>query len=349
MRIETLIFSLANALVCKDVDVSIISAKATIDTLVTPLPGVSVYTYPSARYYEHAAIAPFYIYHFLRHRYDHVLAFFADFGEGIAFRALKPFVELPLSMYLCYPYSSVPHRYESFLRRGWDKRARHVLADADWIAKEAENLFGRPVPVVPVGTDPERFRPDPELRRRIREQLRFKNSDVVLLNVSALERRKGTWRIVQALGRLRQPVPNLRYYILGEGSDWTNLRNEVRELGLQDVVTFGGVTSELENYYNAADVFVMLPDAEANSVACHEAMSSGLPVLASSTGGFVESVPAAAGILVDPNCPENIDEALLRLASDEELRRSMGMEGRRHIVENYTWSNAADRLLEVLS
>jgi len=316
--IETLVVSLANALAQKGTEVSIVTAKPTIKPLVAPDPRVSVYAYPTSRYYEHSVIAAFYMYHFLRNRYDHLLAFFADFGEGFTTKALKPFVDLPLSIYLCYPYSTVPHRYESFRRLGWDKSARHILADADWIAKEAENYFGRAVPVVPVGTDAERFCPNPERRMKVREQLGFKDSDVVLLNVSALERRKGTWRVIQSLARLRKHVPSLRYYILGEGSDLSNLVNDVRELGLQDIVTFGGVSSELECYYNAADIFVMLPDAEANSVACHEAMSSELPVLASSTGGLAETVPPAAGILVDPNSSEDVERSLERLASDEE-------------------------------
>jgi glycosyltransferase involved in cell wall biosynthesis len=347
--IETLVVSLANALAQKGIEMSIVTAKPTIRPLVSPDRRVSIFAYPAGRYYEHSVIVPSYTYHYLRHRYDHVLTFFADFGEGITSKVLRPFVELPLSIYLCYPYSSVPHRYESFRRLGWDKIARHIFADADWIAREAEDYFGRPVPVVPVGTDPERFCPNAERRMKIREQLGFKDSDVVLLNVSALERRKGTWRVIQSLSRVRKQVPDLRYYILGAGGDLARLTSEVGELGLQDIVTFGGLTSELENYYNAADVFVMLPDAEANSVACHEAMSSGLPVVASSTGGFAESVPSEAGILVDPDCPEEIDNALVGVAADEELRRSMGINGRRHIMDHYTWSKAAERLLEVLA
>ena len=83
-----------------------------------------------------------------------------------------------------------PHRYRSFLRWGWHQKARHILADAGWIAREAHELFRRPVGVVPVGTDPERFRPDAARRDGLRKQWGFADTDVVLLNVSTLERRK---------------------------------------------------------------------------------------------------------------------------------------------------------------
>jgi len=113
-------------------------------------------------------------------------------------------------------------------------------------------------------------------------------------------------------------------------------------------VIFAGTTSELEAYYNAADIFLMLTDEEGNSIACHEAMSSGLPVLVSDTGGFIESVPATAGFRVNPHDIESIDEAFSRLITNAELRRSMGQAGRDHILGNYSWDKTADRFLKQL-
>ncbi len=347
--IETLTISLANALARRNIEVSLITAKPMIRPLVRPDPRVSVYSYPTGRYFEHQTIVPFYVYHLLRHKYDHVVVFFADFGEATTWRIVSPLVDVPLSLYLCYPYSGVPHRYHSFVRWGWGQTARHILADADWIAKEAQELFHRPIPVVPVGTDPQRFRQDPARRKALRQEWGFGDHELVLLNVSALEPRKGTWRVIQALGRLRGRIPNLRYFILGKGDDERELRKMANDLQLNGIVTFGGVTSELEGYYNMADIFVMLPDGEGNSVACHEAMSCALPVIVSHSGGFVESVPPEAGALVDLRHPERIDEALARLACNGDLRAAMGATGRKHVLANYTWDHAADRFLEVVA
>src|SRR5438876_78704 len=102
--IETLVVSLANALVRQKAEVSLITARPTVRPLVTPHPSVKVYAYPTGPYFEHRAIVPFYVYHFLRHRYDHVVVFFADFGEAAAWRIFKRVVDLPLTLYLCYPY-----------------------------------------------------------------------------------------------------------------------------------------------------------------------------------------------------------------------------------------------------
>lgn len=346
--IETLVISLANALVRRGVDVSIVTSTATLRPLIEPDPKVRIYAYPAGRYYAHCVIVPFYVNHFLRHESDHVLAFFADFGESATWRIMNRFRSLPLSLYLCYPYSAVPHRYRSFMRLGWHKSAKHVLADARWIAAEAEELFERPVPVVPVGTDPRRFRPDMEMRLQTRRRLGFTEGDVVALTVSSLEPRKGPRRVVDAVRRLCPRFPNLRYLMLGAGEDEAVLRKMVSDARLDCHVIFGGTTSELERYYNAADVFVLLPDSEGNSIACHEAMSSGLPVVVSNTGGFPEAVPRSAGYLVHPDDRAGIDSALARLIDHGSLREDMGRAGREHIMRNYTWDHSAARLLEVL-
>jgi glycosyltransferase involved in cell wall biosynthesis len=346
--IETLILSLANALVKTGADVSIVSASPTTTPLVSPDPRVNIYAFPTPEYYSHQFITPFYVHHFLKHRYDHVVAFFADFGEGSALRIVNRFRDIPLTLYLCYPYAAAPHRYSSFRALGWEQKATVILADAEWIAQEAEQFFHRAVGVVPVGTDPERFRVDTLLRERARKQWRINESDTVILNVSSLEPRKGIARMIQSMSRLAPQFPQLRYLILGKGEQELELRRIVGDLGLGDVVIFAGTTSELEAYYNAADIFVMLTDDEGNSIACHEAMSSGLPVVVSNTGGFVESVPNTAGFRVNPDDIESIDEALSRLITSPDLRQSMGQAGRAHILGNYSWEKTADRFLKQL-
>jgi glycosyltransferase involved in cell wall biosynthesis len=346
--IETLIVGLSNALARRGAEVSIVTSGQTVRPLIEPDPKIKIYAYPACRYYGHYSIVPFYVSHFLRHKSDHVIAFFADFGESVTWRIMNRLRSPPLSLYLCYPYSAVPHRYHSFMRLGWHKSAKHVLADARWIAAEAEQLFGRPVPVVPVGTDPQRFQPNIGMRVHTRQQLGFTEGDLVALSVSALEPRKGPRRVVDALRRLHPRFPNLRYLMLGAGEDEAALRKMVSDARLERHVIFGGTSSELERYYNAADVFVMLPDSEGNSIACHEAMSSGLPVVVSNTGGFLETVPADAGLLVDPDDRASIDSALARLIANGSLRESMGRAGREHILRNYTWDHSAAQLLEIL-
>jgi hypothetical protein len=80
--VETLVQSLANELAKRDLDVSVLTAQQTQTPLVPLSPQVRVKQFPTFRYYEFATIAPLYAFDLIRNRYDVVIVFFADFGEG---------------------------------------------------------------------------------------------------------------------------------------------------------------------------------------------------------------------------------------------------------------------------
>lgn len=341
--VETLTISLANELAKNGMEVSIVTARQTQEPLVKPSPAVRVKQLPAFRYYGFVTIVPFYVMDLIWQQYDIVVAFFANFGEGWALRMAQPFAHPSLFLYLTFPYESAPHRYRSYRRWGWDERAACILADAEYTARRAEEFFHRPVSVLPSGTDPERFHPDDEKRAATRKELGLRDDDVVLLNVSALEERKGTWRVIEALPQIRARRPNVRYLVFGEGAQKPVLRKRVRELGLDRAVIFAGTTSELPRYYNAADIFVMLPDAEAGSVACLEAMASGLPAVVSNSGGFSEVVNDRNGRIVDQNNQSSIASAVVELAQDVTLRNKLGAAGREAVIANYSWKRIAER------
>ncbi len=344
--VETLVLSLANELAKREgIDVSILTAKQTQQPLVAPLPQVHIEQFPTFRYYEFATIVPFYAASLVRRHYDIVIVFFADFGEGWALRLATSVASPRIFLYLTFPYESAPHRYHAYQRWGWGKKAERILADAQYTAQKGEEFFDRKVELVPSGTDPNRFKPNLEKRDALRRQLGFAENDVVLLNVSALEPRKGVGRVIEALPAIRTLVPNIKYLVLGEGAQKSSLLRRVAELGLTECVHFVGTTVDLPPFYNAADIFVMLPDAEAGSVACLEAMASELPVVVSNTGGFGEVVSRDNGYIVDIHDQDAIDNALVRLAREDERRKQMGKEGRQIVLNKFSWARIATQLM----
>lgn len=343
--VETLVVSLANALAGRDVDVSIITARQTQIPLVSPLPQVRVKQFPTFRYFEFASIAPFYALDLIQEHYDIVVVFFADFGEAPALALADQFHRSRLVLYLTFPLESAPHRYHAYREFNWDKRADVLIADAEYTAKKGQEFFSRPVNLLPSGTDPKRFEPNPTRRRIMRRQLGFKDDDVVLLNVAALEHRKGAWRVIEALPNVRVRCPNIRYLVLGNGPERGVLEARAIELGVRDVVIFAGTTTELPGYYNAADIFVMLSDAEAGSIALLEAMASALPVLVPNTGGFGEVVNEMCGQFVALDDRESIIAALDLLTSNVEHREKCGTVGRQQILKAYSWERLVERFL----
>jgi len=346
--IETLVLALGNQLVTRGLDVTVLTAHQTLEPLVKPVSGLKIHPYPVGKYFSATRIVPFYIADLLRNKYDVVNIFFADYGEGAAINAAKLFTNFKLYLYLCYPYDTVPHRYYSFARHGFNQGASRILADSQYVAEGAQRFFKRSIDVVPVGTDPKQFYFDASARQRMRQVFRFNDDDIVLLNVSALEKAKGTWRVLDALPRICSTNPRIKYMILGDGAYRAHLENKVKQLKLESNVIFGGTTASLSDYYKLADIFVMLPDAEANSVACHEAMASELPVVVADTGGFTEVVTSASGRLVNISSRDAIVEAILELARDRDLRQRMGRAGRARILADFTWERTAEKYLELM-
>lgn len=347
--VETLTISLANALARRGCETHILCARSKREPLVKPLPEVKAKQFPTFRYYEAATIVPFYASALIKEQYDFVITFFADFGEGWALRLAKPFLKKTRHvLYLTFPYESAPHRYQAYQAWKWDKTADILLADAEYTARGGANLFGRKVINLPSGTDPARFFPDPERRAQKRRELGFADDELVLLNVSALEPRKGTWRVVEAMPQILERAGSVRYLILGDGPQRNALEARAKELGVAERILFAGTTSNLAPYYNAADVFVMLSDSEAGSIACLEAMSSGLPVIVSDAGGFGEVATPECGRMIDINLPRALAEAVAELR-DSALREERGRNARRRIVENFSWDALAERLLSILN
>jgi glycosyltransferase involved in cell wall biosynthesis len=347
--VETMTVSLANELAKCGVEVSILTARQTQEPLVKSSNHVRVKQFPTFRFFEFTTIVPFYALNLAHEQYDVVVVFFADFGEGRALQLAARFTRPRLFLYLTFPYESAPHRYHAYERWGFGQRAEKILADAEFTARRGEEFFRRPVQVLPSGTDPDRFRPDAEKRAMTRLQLGLRDDDFVLLNVSALEERKGTWRVIEALPAMLAQCPNVRYLILGKGSEETHLRQRVAALGLESRVIFAGTTTDLAPYYSAADIFVMLPDAEAGSLACLEAMSSGLPIVVSRTGGFTEVMDESIGRIVDMNDSAATVHAVLELASDGALRKRLGVAGRATVIENFSWGRLAEQLLKIMN
>lgn len=346
--IETLIISLANELANKGIDVSIISAKATLDGTLIPVSSkVRVKKFPTFRYYESRTIVPFYIYDLIKNKYDIVNIFFADFGEALSIRAALKFVEFKLNLYICYPVDDVPHRFQSFKKSRLDALGDQIICDSRYVAKGTETYFQRPCVVIPVGTDVEKFRPDETIRERTRNKLGIADKEVVLLNVSELEQRKGTWRVIEALPYVRKKFPKIRYLILGKGEYQASLEKRVEELNLRDCVKFLGTTTDLVSFYSAADIFIMLPDHEANSIASHEAMACELPLIVANTGGFGEVVDSTCARLVNIDDRGEIVMSILELAENPELRRELGRQGRKMIQKRLTWDVISDQLIDL--
>jgi D-inositol-3-phosphate glycosyltransferase len=233
-----------------------------------------------------------------------------------------------------------------------------VAADADVIIcateAEMEMLTGdygadpERVTVVPCGVDTLRFRP--MKRDRARCKLDLPVDESIVLFVGRIEPLKGIDVAVRAVAQL--PTPARLLVVGGDGQDAGRkdaLLELASELGVEGRVTFVDAIphADLPLYYNAADVCVVPSYYESFGLVALEAMSCGLPVVASRVGGLKETViDGHTGYLVPWRCADSFAERLGLLLSDETLRRRMGREARRE-AERFRWSEVAAQVEDV--
>ena len=127
-------------------------------------------------------------------------------------------------------------------------------------------------------------------------------------------------------------------HVVGGGPDKQRLQNLADQYGLEsDLVHFHGVIPDIERLYRDVDIFVHLSDWEGLPNTILEAMSSGLPVIATRVGGIPEVViDGITGILVNPGDENKLLLVLDRLITDPKLRSTMGIEGRAFIEKNHS-------------
>lgn len=178
----------------------------------------------------------------------------------------------------------------------------------------------------------------------------------VVLTVARLFPRKGHLTVLEALAGLRERIRGLRYVVVGTGSMQGQLEARVRELSLEEVVTFAGeVPDEVRTaLLHACDVFVManrdiatsegLLATEGFGIVFLEASACAKPVIAGRAGGAPEVVlDGQTGYLVDPEDPADLREALLRLWSDREQAVRLGLAGRERVKRHFTWKGISSQ------
>jgi Glycosyl transferases group 1 len=115
-------------------------------------------------------------------------------------------------------------------------------------------------------------------------------------------------------------------------------------------VTFHGLVryrAQLIEHYYAGDIFV-LPSIcnDSFGIPVVEAMAAGSPVVASRSGGVVETVKDRdTGFIVEKGDPQQLADMLIRLLEDDELREKMGRAGRERALAKFTWDTVAETML----
>ena len=148
-----------------------------------------------------------------------------------------------------------------------------------------------------------------------------------------------------AAERLSKSSSDLHFAIVGDGELWEQLHHDVEAAGLSGRVHFAGWRGDLADVYRDLDVVVCCSRNEGTPVSVIEACAAGRPVVGTPVGGMTDIISEGVnGLLVPSGDAEALADAIAALIADPTRRQSMGVAGRRMVLERY----GADRMVTEL-
>ncbi len=224
-----------------------------------------------------------------------------------------------------------------------------IVSSLDYLnASQASGLFPEKWVELPFGVDIEKFAP-----REKPEQLFLRHnlsSDLpTVLFVGGMDSAhyfKGVPVLLEALLGLKRNQTPVQAVLVGDGNLRPDFALRAKLFGLDDIVHFVGKVSDedLPYYYNLADLFVLpsVSQSEAFGMVILEAMSSGVPVVASDLPG-VRTVVKDAGLVVPPNSPQALADAIFSFFSQNN-QAELSQKARQIVLEKYSWTVIINKL-----
>lgn len=223
--------------------------------------------------------------------------------------------------------------------------AENVIANSQALASEIEKFSGRKdVRVIyPTVCD--------EFIKAAEDQKESINKNITLLTVSRLVERKGHIKVLEAM----KDFPDIYYSIVGDGPFKDQIKNKIREFGLEDrVKIFTGIGDDrLPEIYRNSDIFVMpttktKKDREGFGIVYLEAQLFRLPVIATRHPGVDEAIiDRGTGFLIEDH-PDALKFALNQLIKDADLRKRMGRAGSEFVKNGFKRENQFKKLAEII-
>lgn len=223
------------------------------------------------------------------------------------------------------------------------KRFGRILTVSENSAADISRDHGVPrqdLHVVPVGVDQDLFRPLPDVQRVPGRLITTASADVTM---------KGLRYLLEAVAKLRTER-HIELVVIGRPKEGGPSARTIAELGLSDAITFvSGVPEErIIELYSEAEVAVVPSLYEGFSLPAIEAMSCGVPLVATTGGALPEVVGAdnETALLVPPGNSEALAARIRTALDDAELRARIGAAGRQRVIDRWTWRHTAEGTVE---
>jgi glycosyltransferase involved in cell wall biosynthesis len=243
--------------------------------------------------------------------------------------------------------------YKRFTLRRWysftnmqtrvAKRMQRVVTVSSNSFEDIHKDHGVPrerMAIVPVGVDPDLFKPIPGVQRIPGRLITTASADVTM---------KGLSFLLEAVAKLRTER-DISLTVVGKRKEGGKSDETISRLGLDDVVEFvTGVSDErIYEMYSESELAIVPSLYEGFSLPAIEAMSCGIPLVATSGGALPEVVgnDGETALVVPPGDSEALAAKIAMALDDPELRARIGAAGRQRVIDNWSWRHTAVRTVE---
>jgi len=217
-----------------------------------------------------------------------------------------------------------------------------VTAVSEWLARETESALGiaRPIRVIPNAVDAAWYSPE---RRSMVLRRRFATDDeAILIHLSNFRPVKRVEDVVRVFFRVQRELP-ARLLLVGHGPERKRAEEVARELGISSRVASLGSIDGVAEVLSIGDIFLLPSASESFGLAALEAMSCGVPVIASRAGGIAEVVAdGETGVLCEVGDVGAMAAAALEILKDRDRLASMRSAARARALTAFPPERIAD-------
>lgn len=270
-----------------------------------------------------------------------------------------------LSKIIKFEYTVIIHGMDiAYARKRWRKKrisskillkAKNIITCNNYTADFIKNNFNEKiyekVKVVNPGIN-RNIQINQNKVQEIKNKYRIENQ-IIMFSISRLVKRKGIDNLIAAMPEVTKYIPNLQYFIGGNGPDKEYLFQKAK--GVKNVFFLGELSEEEKwAWFDICDIFAMPSrnikgDFEGFGIVYLEAGILGKPVIAGDSGGIRDAVIGAkTGILVDPENIDQIASAIIKLAKDKTLRENMGKASKERIIADFSWNIQIKKIYNII-
>jgi glycosyltransferase involved in cell wall biosynthesis len=184
-------------------------------------------------------------------------------------------------------------------------------------------------------------------RVRLRSQFGANEGEFVFLFAGRLHYTKDLPTLLEA-ARIAAQTRRFKLWLVGDGAERADLEARTNASGLTEVVRFIGEVPDASPYMQAADGFVMSSATEGLPMVLLEALSNRLPCIATAVGGISELLSDGVGLVVPPQNPPQLADAMRRMMDDVGARERMSTLGAARIARDFDFERVVDQYLDLL-